>query len=121
MIKVLENTRAWVVGIGHAPAVTGGDGRRDDAPAVDRADQRHGVRNPTRDETLAEARAAVNLAVALLSFFTGRPSVPGTVRALTCEPHTPFAQADRVSCEGGRVWRQSSGRNRRRLRVREEV
>jgi len=72
MIKVLENTRArWVVGIGHAPSSNG-------AETVERMmrllwtgqTSRHGGSHPTRDETLAEARAAVNLAVALLSFFT---------------------------------------------------
>jgi hypothetical protein len=71
MIKVLEKTRArWVVGIGHEPSSTG-------AETVERMmrllwtgqTSRHGGSPPTRDETVAEARAAVNLAVALLNFF----------------------------------------------------
>ncbi|MEV0982565.1 hypothetical protein [Streptomyces sp. NPDC049915] len=72
MIKVMENTRArWVVGIGHEPSSVG-------AETVERMmrllwtgqTSRHGGAHPTRDETVAEARAAVNLAAALLNFFT---------------------------------------------------
>lgn len=72
MIKVMENTRArWVVGIGHEPSAAG-------AETIERMmrllwtgqTSRHGGSHPTRDETVAEARAAVNLAVALPNFFT---------------------------------------------------
>ncbi|MGW1987888.1 hypothetical protein ACWCPJ_36475 [Streptomyces collinus] len=72
MIKVMENTRArWEVGIGHEPSSAG-------AETIERMmrllwtgqTSRHGGSHPTRDETVAEARAAVNLAVSLLNFFT---------------------------------------------------
>ncbi|MFF7903707.1 hypothetical protein ACFZCV_33865 [Streptomyces sp. NPDC007920] len=72
MIKVMENTPArWVVGIGSEPSSAG-------AETVARMmrllwtgqTSRHGGSRPTRDETVAEARAAVHLAVALLNFFT---------------------------------------------------
>jgi hypothetical protein len=72
MIKVMENTRdRWVVGLGHEPSAAG-------AETVERMmrllwtgqTSRHGGSHPTRDETVPEARAAVNLAVALLNFFT---------------------------------------------------
>jgi len=56
MIKVLRTPGPMVVGIGPHPAVRGGDGRADDAPAVDRADQPARWFAPHRDETLAEAR-----------------------------------------------------------------
>lgn len=72
MIKVMENTRdRWVVGIGSEPSSAG-------AETVTRMmrllwtgqTSRHGGSHPTRDETVAEARAAVHLAIALLNFFT---------------------------------------------------
>ncbi|MGW6925169.1 hypothetical protein ACWGA9_28515 [Streptomyces sp. NPDC054950] len=83
MIKVMENTRArWVVSVGHEPSSAG-------AETVERMmrllwtgqTSRHGGSHPTRDETVAEARAAVNLAVALLNIFTDsilakKPPVP---------------------------------------------
>ncbi|MEU7428044.1 hypothetical protein [Streptomyces sp. NPDC040750] len=71
MIKVMENTRGrWVIGIGSEPSSAG-------AETVTRMmrllwtgqTSRHGGSHPTRDETVAEARAAVHLAVALLNFF----------------------------------------------------
>ncbi|MFF3208431.1 hypothetical protein [Streptomyces sp. NPDC002962] len=72
MIKVMENTQGrWVVGIGAEPSSAG-------AETVTRMmrllwtgqTSRHGGSHPTREETVAEARAAVHLAVALLNFFT---------------------------------------------------
>ncbi|MFJ3762481.1 hypothetical protein [Streptomyces sp. NPDC090080] len=72
MIKVMENTPdRWVVGIGSVPSSAG-------AETVVRMmrllwtgqTSRHGGSRPTRGETVAEARAAVHLAVALLNFFT---------------------------------------------------
>ncbi|MGW8863366.1 hypothetical protein ACWGNY_30850 [[Kitasatospora] papulosa] len=71
MIKVIENSPArWVVGIGSAPSSNG-------AETIARMmrllwtgqTSRHGGSHPTRDETIAEARAAVHLAVALMNFF----------------------------------------------------
>ncbi|MFJ4007775.1 hypothetical protein ACIPWL_30585 [Streptomyces sp. NPDC090023] len=72
MIKVMENTRdRWVVGIGSEPSSAGAETMiRMMRLLWTGQTSRHGGSDPTRIETVAEARAAVNLAVALMTFFT---------------------------------------------------